>query len=179
MSLSRYSTNHITPHSTCTYKCLYRPRENNSFLILFIQTKLILFLHSLYSSSVLTSNSSFKSKWAIPQVWNNFLLKFSLWFIYKGHSSKSWLIDSIWLHWHLLLSTTLVFIEDTGQPRYLKVKGNVKNTLSYPKFDISKMWRHPNMMYMFNFSKTYFAVHVKSICYHWKPHWKEDKRNSF
>ena len=34
----------------------------------------------------------------------------------------------------------------TGQPRYLKVQGNDENTSS-----------HPNMMYMFNFSKTYFC----------------------
>ena len=50
-----------------------------------------------------------------------------------------------------------VLSSDTGQPRYLKVQGNGENTLSYPKFDISKMWRHPNTMYMFNFSKTYFC----------------------
>ena len=40
------------------------------------------------------------------------------------------------------------YLSNKGQPRYLKVKGNGENTLSYPKFDISKIWRHPNMMYM-------------------------------
>ena len=41
MSLSPYSTDPITLR--LTYECLFRPRENNLFLILFFQTKLILF----------------------------------------------------------------------------------------------------------------------------------------
>ena len=42
-------------------------------------------------------------------------------------------------------------ILNTGQPRYFKVQGNGENTSSYPKFDISKMWRHPNMVHVFKF----------------------------
>ena len=53
---------------------------------------------------------------------------------------------------------------NTGQPRYLKVQGNGRITSTYTKFDISKMWRHPNILYMFNFSKTYFcSTHVVKL----------------
>ena len=69
-------------------------------------------------------------------------------------TSSSLSIFTCECHGDELWNDCVFFKENTGQPRYLKVQGNGENTSSYPKFDISKMWRHPNVMYMFNFSKT-------------------------
>ena len=56
------------------------------------------------------------------------------------------------------------FIEKTtGQPRYLKVQGNGENTSSYPKFDIAKMWRHQNTVYMLNFVEPDFLRYTFAV----------------
>ena len=52
--------------------------------------------------------------------------------------------------------------ENTGQPRYLKVQGNGGNTSRYPKFDIAKMCRHQNRVYMLNFDEPDY-VHVVKL----------------
>ena len=80
---------------------------------------------------------------------------FSLFYMVSHVRCGTWLYHSWYLPSYLLCLLDIVKL-NTGQPRYLNVQGNGKNTSSYHMFDISKMWRHPNMMYMFNFSKTYF-----------------------
>ena len=52
---------------------------------------------------------------------------------------------------------------NTGQPRYLKVQGNGENTSSYPKFDIAKMWRHQNTVYMLNFVEPDFLRYTFAV----------------
>ena len=57
----------------------------------------------------------------------------------------------------------VVTIETTGQPRYLKVQGNGENTSSYQKFDIAKMWRHQNTVYMLNFVEPDFLRYTFAV----------------
>ena len=51
----------------------------------------------------------------------------------------------------------------TGQPRYLKVQGNGGNTSRYPKFDIAKMCRHQNIVYMLNFDEPDFLRYTFAV----------------
>ena len=52
---------------------------------------------------------------------------------------------------------------NTGQPRYLKVQGNGENISSYPKFDIAKMLRNQNTVYMLNFVEPDFLRYTFAV----------------
>ena len=75
--------------------------------------------------------------------------------VWSGHSK----IDQT----KILKTNGRMKVESTGQPRYLKVQGNGGNTSRYPKFDIAKMWRHQNTVYMLNFVEPDFLRYTFAV----------------